>query len=646
MTASSTPTHARTGSLDESLLPARAKYQLLQIEWALLTIALISAVALLIASLWMAIRGFDVTDESFYLNWISNPSLYENSVSQFGFVYHPLYELVNGNIVRLRQANLLITTGFAFILFRALLWRLFTEGRNAGKGEGGFRLPSLAHNIAALAAAPTVLVAFRNWLVTPGYNSLTLQGLLLAATGVALLVPSRTWRGARTAGLLLGVGGCITFLAKPSSAAALAASVVIYLGVSRNWNWRALTLAGASSAALLVTSALFIDRSLARFADRIGGGLDDIKLMNGGHSVSAALRWDDLTASAVLIKHSAFIAACATVVLLVSLAPWRSFRVGMVVAAGAMTTVATLFSFAIVRHGRETSQFVGVWELIPVTVAVFVVVATQRRGLVSRRTVNVLPLFAWFVAAPYVYVIGTNNNYWNSAPNSGVFWICAAVVALATLPPLRRPVIPIVSVLLIAHVITASLLQMGFERPYRQTTPLRLMDREITLRPGDYETTLKVSAATYGYLVPIRRAARSADFAVGTPMLDMSGHSPGVLYALGASAVGQAWMIGGYPGSDRRSQAALSRVSCNDLATAWILLEPGGERALSNDILNSSGISDLSPQSAGIRKVSSNYETIVRVPHANSGGQYLLRPTRSKADAINACTIARRAAQT
>ena len=34
-------------------------------------------------------------------------------------------------------------------------------------------------------------------------------------------------------------------------------------------------------------------------------------------------------------------------------------------------------------------------------------------------------------------------------------------------------------------------------------------------------------------------------------MIDLTGQSPGILYAIGAVNVGQAWTIGGYPGSKR-----------------------------------------------------------------------------------------------
>ena len=59
--------------------------------------------------------GIDFTDESFYLVWIANPFLYEGSTSQFGFVYHPLYSLLGSDIANLRQANILITFGLAWI---------------------------------------------------------------------------------------------------------------------------------------------------------------------------------------------------------------------------------------------------------------------------------------------------------------------------------------------------------------------------------------------------------------------------------------------------------------------------------------------------------------------------------------------------
>jgi hypothetical protein len=58
--------------------------------------------------------GIDFTDESFYLLWIANPFIYDESITQFSFVYHPLYRLLNGDVAALRQANILITFALAW----------------------------------------------------------------------------------------------------------------------------------------------------------------------------------------------------------------------------------------------------------------------------------------------------------------------------------------------------------------------------------------------------------------------------------------------------------------------------------------------------------------------------------------------------
>lgn len=57
--------------------------------------------------------GIEFTDEGFHLVSISNPFIYDFSITQFGFVYHPLYVLLGGDIAALRQANILVTFALA-----------------------------------------------------------------------------------------------------------------------------------------------------------------------------------------------------------------------------------------------------------------------------------------------------------------------------------------------------------------------------------------------------------------------------------------------------------------------------------------------------------------------------------------------------
>ena len=82
-----------------------------------------------------------------------------------------------------------------------------------------------------------------------------------------------------------------------------------------------------------------------------------------------------------------------------------------------------------------------------------------------------------------------------------------------------------------------------------------------------------------------------ASFQAGTPIIDMTGISPGVLYAIGAKAIGQAWMIGRPLGSNDMAQAMLNMVSCADISEAWLLIDPDSPVRLSLTILDNFGIS-------------------------------------------------------
>lgn len=70
------------------------------------------------------------------------------------------------------------------------------------------------------------------------------------------------------------------------------------------------------------------------------------------------------------------------------------------------------------------------------------------------------------------------------------------------------------------------------------------------------------------YLHSAKEIARQAGFTQGSPMIDLTGRSPGLIYALMADSVGLAWVIGGYPGSNQLVIDGLRQVPCGQLAAA------------------------------------------------------------------------------
>ncbi|MDD1607165.1 MAG: hypothetical protein LUQ18_01440, partial [Methylococcaceae bacterium] len=63
--------------------------QLRIIEFFVLATAVLVTLSMLVWLLVYSHYAIDLTDEGFHLNWMSNPSIYPTSVTQFGFIYHP-----------------------------------------------------------------------------------------------------------------------------------------------------------------------------------------------------------------------------------------------------------------------------------------------------------------------------------------------------------------------------------------------------------------------------------------------------------------------------------------------------------------------------------------------------------------------------
>jgi len=113
-------------------------------------------------------------------------------------------------------------------------------------------------------------------------------------------------------------------------------------------------------------------------------------------------------------------------------------------------------------------------------------------------------------------------------------------------------------------------------------------------------------------------------------MIDLSGHSPGVLYALGANSVGVAWTLGGYPGTAKFVTRGLQGVPCEQLSEAWILAEPKGPRPVPWSVLASFGVSS-----------EDDFKLVGEMRSPEGQIQYLSRPTRDAQEAIKACEAAR-----
>lgn len=531
-------------------------------------------------------RGLDFTDEGYYLASIADPGLYPASATQFGFVYHPLFELLGSDVVRLRQVNVLITTGLAWLLAATLLRRTVDV-----------RTQRLAISAAVATAS---LMIFAIWVITPSYNSLALQAVLMTMTGVAL-VEERRWGWA-----LVGLGGAVALLAKPTTAVALAVVVLAYLLATRTFRWRGALAAFAVALATLTVSAFAIDGSPRTFVDRIADGAEHMRLLDARHDLAAALRIDAIQPGERLMLLSLALAGIVVVCAYARRA----------VAAVLILGLVAMAVYAVHGHVDEVLGTNPQRALVLLAAPLAALLILDRARWALALTLLVLPL---------AYAFGSNVNYWQVGGSAAVLWVLAGAVAVG-----RRSLPALVAMGLVTQVSVMALFAAA--EPYRQLDPLK--DQDVATSVGS--STIRLGPEVAAHVREASRVTRHAGFRPGTPMIDLTGKSPGLLYALDAELIGQAWMIGGYPGSDELAIESLELSGCDDVSRSWVLTEFGGARSLSETVLGAFGAS-----LADDFEVVGSWDTAPGVAgFAEPVRQVLWRPTRSVADARSDCRTA------
>lgn len=574
--------------------------------------------------LWFSQYGFDFTDESFYLIWISKPFDYSVSVTQFGFIYHPLYEFLNGNIASLRQANILITFCLAWLLSDVFLKTIFDVGL----------LPATYRLIISASFATSSLLFLDVWLATPSYNSLVLQALMVTATGW-LLANNNKFSLNTCGGILIGFGGWLAFMAKPTSAAALAVCTIVYWLMTRKLSMRVFLIVLATVISFLVVSTVLIDGSVLAFVDRLNDGVLASKMLGGGHTFLKIMRWDDFTLrendKRILASYTGLIVCCAFL---------SQMNIKGLASFGKLLSILLIVIGILIGLRYTTPINLSVYEglliwSVPFAAVLLGFIDYQFTGL-RQIKLSQWVLFCCFLLFPHIYAIGTTNNYWNHGIDAAIFWVLAGLVLLRPIESREKLVAILLTLGMGTMLITVEQIHRGIEVPYRQ--PQALYKNSYTLDVGKMGSTLVLDNGFGEYISGAIDLVKQLGFKKGTPMIDLTGQSSGLLYALGAHGVGQAWMIGGYPGSKALAQAMLEKVSCQKLSTAWILAEPDGPRKITPEVLLNFGAN-----------LTNDFEVVGSFKTAAGVGGYkqqrlqqILKPNRSVVDAISACDAIRK----
>lgn len=585
--------------------------------------------------LWYCRYGIGFSDEGFYLIWIDNPFKYSNSVYLFGFIYHPLYLLLEGNIAELRQINILITFGLSWLLSHIFLKNIF----------GNQNFQNIYHYVISAGISTSTLLILRGWNPNPNYNWLNLQAIMLVCVGLLLAEKNLVWRSI-LGYLLIGVGAWLVFMAKPTTFALLYVVSFLYLLSSKKINASLFLLTVLSSLSLLIISALTIDGSIIGFIDRLKIGAENAKMLNAGHNLIEIFRFGFFSfgkrGSLIFI---AFTALFYTIAYSSQSHTKRVRYAGTIINALIVMTILALVIGLTHKTINDlsgwgegfviNSRVLYIWS-VPIAVFLYGYSKYQFDGL------RQIPRHKWilaltFAVIPYAYAFGSNLNYWWVGAAASIFWVLSGFIFLSPLAGNRHLITLLMTFCLAVQLIVVVVIHAGIEWPFGHAAQLYKGNNKVGV--GKHGSILLLPANTADYIAEAKAILIQNGFRIGTSIIDLTGRSPGLVFTVGGESPGDPYIIGGFPGSIELAIKTLKASSCDELAGAWILYQPRTVTALSaTEILPSFGanlVADYRP--VGLLKEpsvgKSNDLKNVEDPYT----QYILKPARSLNAAIDSC---------
>ncbi|WP_137718216.1 hypothetical protein [Methylobacillus flagellatus] len=581
-------------------------------------VALLTAYCLLCLFFFSLMRfGVELTDEGYYLNYIASPASYAPNTSQFGYIYHPLFKLLGFDIAGFRMTGHFISLALA----TALSWQvlLLLESHKLVEFSTSKRVV-----IAAYASIPVLfsLTLSNYWLATPSYNTLNLQALIVTLIGSTLLLRNER-RFSVLAITVICLGGWLSFMAKPSSALALGLLIGLTILLQEKLlRYKYLLFGLMLLSVLWLTSAYSMSNGLNDFFNRLIESKNMLDLLGAGHS-SNLFRVDSINWSSGLAKNLAIgsILSCFILITIIRSprpAFWRwLFSISFIL-------LVIMLHQPLLRW--LSFDFYSMLIICPMLALLMLLLVRRMRLLRHTSSLSPYILLVLLAAMPGVYALGTSNNLWHAANSAILFWCLASFVLVALIDKdaeLKRQLIQSLTMLFV--IFSVMCLSVSAHNPYRQSNPIH--QQSSALKAPNSNGVLYVEQATASLLSRLGESANNAGFSKHTPIIDLTGHYPGIVYFLGGTAPGYPWLIGGYQGSSDFAAKALSHATCISLANAWLLIETRGPRSVRFNAIHQAGLPEaakyqvvdmadsLSGQSWDAYKNGERHKIVLMRPH-------------------------------
>lgn len=518
-------------------------------------------------------RGFDFTDEAFYLMWAEEPARFKLAYGLFGYGLHPLFELVGESVAGLRRLAAFIAAALGVLVSLTMLSSVRIP----------LRSPAALEILGSSALLPFFYYVF--WIPTPSYNWFALvSGLFLVCALASLLGPNGFARSAFFASL----SATLIMFSRPQSALAFGG---IYLAAALFVSSNAKQLAKLLLLAVLWTLTLLTMVAwwlpLATILHQVESYLE---IFGANHPLHSNL----VVRLASFCQSSGLLFLCSGLTFLIisvlykyaRLFPWLAI---LLICLSVVIARDVLFNLTM-------SSFV--YRIGPTSGAIaYAVLAICR--LRSGADQRFISLMGWASLTPLVATFGSIDRISEQLDFfCGIWGIITIVAAGSALQRLWR------TGLTVAWMVFASVaVHVGLTQPYRLASSV-----EMQLNPTRVgnRSTLKLDEKTSRFVTELQERARVAGFCEGDLVLDLGSASPGVIFAIGGRAPTFPWIFAGYPFSERFAQQIVERTDPQVLARTWLVLAESPRT-----------LTPAQAQAVGIEL--SSYRPVVKLGHPVTG---------------------------
>lgn len=503
---------------------------------------------------WAMPRGFDITDEGFYVLNYRFPAEYETSFSTFHLIVTRMLGLTNASVLIYRIVGLTVA-GLGATVFGLSLaaWLRVLAGQ--ARQVRWLMRPDLVVAFVLLGT----LLAFSVFPRTISYNGLSTFLLLLSAA--ATLAALRC--GIRSAGIWLLAAGCalgLDVFIKVSTGILLTISTVALLGWCwRGTGWRTLLWSavllgvglcfGLGLYFVLVESPVLWWHNLAQ---------ESAMLRNQGGYALADLLPKYLHNAADTLRVLGYPVGPPMLALVglawwwprrLASAPWHGPTALLVLGSVSifLLTHAWLrrwYSTAASSHFETMSLLLAILVLVALVVAVEATVScTPNNNNVTTAgnaiSFQVLPVALWLLALPFLAAAGTINDLRTNLLIDMAPWFGLLLLLLALPRPERLPAWVAAGLLLLPAGFAAEQIIWGtLWTPYNLSVPM--VGQTQPLRVVGVPGTLWVDTGTAALVHRLDSLLAQGGFRPGDPLLAFY-DIPGLVYLCGGISPGAPW---------------------------------------------------------------------------------------------------------